>query len=123
MLSSTLPVSLTTPLRQLFFASDLNYKGFLTGAVEQAQIVVQHAGFLHDALAKNDFAEARRHAEHVVNILEGEGGSHLWGLEPDGQTQNPGDGFGLLVYLSGNRAPGCRWPEYAGYNDYFPNPT
>ena len=98
-LSSTLPVSLTTPLRQLFFESELNDKGFLSGAVEQAQIVAQHAGFLHDELAKNNFAEARRHAEHVVNILEGEGGFTYGDLNRDGQTQNPGDGFGLLVYL------------------------
>jgi len=98
-LSSTLPVSLTTPLRQLFFESELNDKGFLSGAVEQAQIVAQHAGFLHDELTKNNFAEARRHAEHVVNILEGEGGFTYGDLNRDGQTQNPGDGFGLLVYL------------------------
>ncbi len=98
-LSSTLPVSLTSPLRQLFFASERNDKGFLTGAVEQVQIVVQHTGFLNDALAADDFAEARRHAEHVVNILEGEGGFTYGDLNRDGQAQNPGDGFGLLVYL------------------------
>ncbi|MCX6049543.1 MAG: hypothetical protein NT075_30965, partial [Chloroflexi bacterium] len=99
-LSATLPTAILTPVRQLFFASKLNNKGFLSGAAEQIQIAVQHSGFLNDALAKNDFAEAQRHAEHIVNILDGKDGILYSDLNRDGQIQNPGDGFGIRVYVA-----------------------
>jgi|GEM_PF-3590305 len=57
-----------------------------------------HSGFLVDAL-DNDLSEARRHAEHIINVIEGKNGQHFGDLDRDGMAQNPGDGVGVRVYL------------------------
>ncbi|HSM56071.1 MAG TPA: plastocyanin/azurin family copper-binding protein [Candidatus Sulfomarinibacteraceae bacterium] len=75
--------------------------GFLIGAQEQAALAQEHAGFLQESLAEDDLAEAQRHAEHVVNILDGENGDVFGDLDGDGVAQNPGDGFGVRLYLNG----------------------
>lgn len=74
-------------------------KGSLLGAQEQASIAREHAGFWYDALEVNDFPEAKRHAEHVVNILEGAEGEHFNDWDGNGQAENPGDGVGIEAYL------------------------
>src|SRR5204863_10012231 len=98
-LSSTLPATLLTPLRQLFFASKLNDKGFLTGAAEQIQIAGKHTGFLRDAVGGNDFTKAQLHAEHIINLLDGKTGPNYYDWNRNGRPENPGDGFGVRVYL------------------------
>ena len=40
------------------------------------------------------------HMEHVINILVGQSDERFGDRNGDGQTQNPGDGFGVLGYLS-----------------------
>ncbi len=82
----------------------LNGKGSLYGASEQAGIAAQHGEFLRDSAASEDMAEARRHAEHVVNILDGSGGMFFGDLNRDGQEQNPGDGVGVRAYLGETKA-------------------
>jgi plastocyanin len=77
--------------------------GFLIGAEEQTRQAIEHAGFLAEELAAGNLAEAQRHAEHVINILDGEGGSSFGDLDGDGLAQNPGDGFGVRFYLAGAR--------------------
>ncbi len=74
-------------------------KGTLFGAEEQTRLAMQHRQFAQDALVANDLAEAQRHTEHVINILDGEAGTHSGDLNQDGQTQNPGDGVGVRGYL------------------------
>ena len=49
-------------------------------------------------------AEGQRHAEHLVNTLDGEEGQYFNDWDRDGQFQNPGDGFGLRVYLDETQA-------------------
>jgi formylglycine-generating enzyme required for sulfatase activity len=98
-LSGSLPAALLTPIRQLYFAGALNNKGLLAGAAEQVEIAANHAVFMQEALTQDDMAQARRHAEHIVNILVGENGLLYSDWDRDGQLQNPGDGHGLLVYL------------------------
>jgi hypothetical protein len=41
----------------------------------------------------------RRHAEHLVNILEGAEGVLFGDNDRDGQMQNPGDGIGVRGHL------------------------
>ena len=82
----------------------LNGKGSLYGASEQAGIAVQHGEFLRESAESGDLAEARRHAEHVVNILDGSGGMFYGDLNRDGQEQNPGDGVGVREYLAETKA-------------------
>lgn len=80
-----------------------NEIGFLVGAQEQAAVALQHGQFAQDALAQGDLAEAQRHAEHVVNILDGENGAVFGDVNLDGQAQNPGDGFGVRAYVEASR--------------------
>lgn len=96
-----LPEEFLVHMRQVTFEDPANRKGFLPGAEEQLLIAIDHAGFAQEALAANDLNQARRHAEHVVNILEGKNGPHYGDLDGDGLAQNPGDGFGVLPYLEG----------------------
>jgi hypothetical protein len=74
-------------------------KAYLIGADEQARLAIDHSGFLLDSLVTGDLASAKRHGEHVVNILAGEENSAFGDLDGDGLAQNPGDGFGLVAYL------------------------
>ena len=43
---------------------------------------------------------ALTHAEHVINILDGERGALFGDNNRDGKTQNPGDGIGVRGYLA-----------------------
>lgn len=83
------------------FQANPDGKAFLIGAEEQLLLAIEHAGFLQEELAIEDLGEAQRHAEHVVNILDGENGERFGDLDGDGVPQNPGDGFGLRNYLEG----------------------
>jgi hypothetical protein len=86
------------PLRELL--SEDTERGLLAGAGQQTELALTHLGFLQDALGQNDLTTARRHAEHVVNILEGEGGVLYGDNDRDGQPQNPGNGIGVRAYLA-----------------------
>jgi plastocyanin len=83
------------------FPANPDGKAFLIGAEEQLLQAIEHAGFLLDELAKDNIREAQRHAEHVVNILDGESGASFGDLDGDTIAQNPGDGFGVRAYFDG----------------------
>jgi serine/threonine protein kinase len=88
-------------MNQLFVASDeVTGKAYYPAAAEQLGLAIQHYHFVQESLADDDLSEARRHAEHVVNILDGETGEFFGDLDGDGQVQNPGDGVGLRRYLT-----------------------
>ena len=93
-----LPSAYTAVLQQL-----LNDDGLLLNAQAQAQIARQHAGFTQDALDQNNLTEAKVHAEHVLNILDGETGERFGDVNLDGQAQNPGNGVGVRAYLVDSR--------------------
>jgi hypothetical protein len=40
----------------------------------------------------------RLHCEHLINIVEGTTGPRFADYTGDGRAENPGDGFGALVY-------------------------
>ena len=83
------------------FPVNPNGKAFLIGAQEQMHHAMEHTGFLLDELANDNIREAQRHAEHVINILDGEAGSSFGDLDGDTVAQNPGDGVGVRGYLAG----------------------
>jgi plastocyanin len=66
------------------------------GALEQAEELQLHVDLARGAARANDVAGVQRHAEHVVNLLEGQQGANFGDRNSDGRIQNPGDGFGLL---------------------------
>ena len=80
--------------------SDEAGEGLLLNAQAQAEMAVNHFSYLQDSLAGDDLVMALTHAEHVINILEGEDGLLFGDNNRDGKTQNPGDGIGVRVYLS-----------------------
>ena len=83
------------------FPANPGGKGFLIGAQDEMDIAIEHSGLLQDALAAGDIDEAHRHAEHIVNILDGEAGVTFGDLDGDGTAQNPGDGVGVRGHLEG----------------------
>jgi plastocyanin len=85
----------------LQFPENPGGNGYLIGADEQLRLAVQHTGFMRDQLGAGNLAEAQRHAEHVVNILDGEAGPTFGDLDGDGLAQNPGDGVGVRGYAEG----------------------
>jgi len=75
-----------------------NNIGYGSGLADQAKILADHAGFARDAANAGDRVEARRHAEHLLNILYGSNDPRYGDQDNDGVPTNPGDGFGLLAY-------------------------
>jgi plastocyanin/uncharacterized membrane protein YozB (DUF420 family) len=72
-------------------------QGYATGLRVQTDELLRHARFVADAQAAGDLAGARRHAEHVYNLIAGSLDLQFGDLNGDGRAQNPGDGFGLLA--------------------------
>ncbi|MCB0130259.1 MAG: hypothetical protein KDD78_05410, partial [Caldilineaceae bacterium] len=73
--------------------------GLLARAAEQTALAQGHSGFLADELTADGLDAAKNHAEHVINILDGEDGLFFGDNNRDGRTQNPGDGTGVRSYL------------------------
>ncbi len=78
--------------------------GVLSAAQIQIDIAVQHTGFLRNALLQDDIPQARRHAEHIINILDGKNGFMFGDLDRNGLAENPGDGVGVRIYLATGKA-------------------
>ena len=66
---------------------------------QAGQDLLIHALEMEEAAARNNLGTVKRHAEHVVNLLEGKAGQHYGDLDRDGVLEDPGDGTGLLTYL------------------------
>lgn len=70
------------------------------GARRQAEELLRHAEYIQTAHDLLSIADAQRHAEHVVNVLQGAEGEHFGDLDGAHGVQNPGDGFGVLPYVT-----------------------
>ncbi|MCB9006495.1 MAG: cupredoxin domain-containing protein [Ardenticatenaceae bacterium] len=101
--NGTVPAGSLLHIRHIVTAFPANPEGnaFLIGAQAQLALAAEHAGFLLDELANDNIREAQRHAEHVINILDGETGPTFGDLDGDSVAQNPGDGLGVRAYLAG----------------------
>ncbi len=73
-------------------------KGIAVGLREQVWLAWVHAELA--AQNPDDLSSIAAHAEHVVNIIEGADGENFGDINGDGDTQNPGDGFGVLPYAA-----------------------
>ena len=58
-----------------------------------------HAAELSESVNRDNLQTVRRHAEHLVNLIEGKTGEHYGDLDGDGFLEDPGDGVGLVNYL------------------------
>ncbi len=97
---AVLPAGVRAPLRAILARADdtPSNKGYGVGLQQQAVKLSDHAGFALDAANRGDMASARRHTEHVLNILYGAADPRYGDQDNDGAATNPGDGYGLLVY-------------------------
>jgi plastocyanin len=66
----------------------------------EADAIALHAEELQAAVQRGNLPTAKRHAEHVVNLIEGKTGADYGDLDKDGLVEDPGDGVGALVYLA-----------------------
>jgi plastocyanin len=71
-----------------------------------ADAIALHAEELQAAVQRGNLATSRRHAEHLVNLIEGKTGADYGDLDRDGIVEDPGDGVGALVYLQQVRDAG-----------------
>jgi hypothetical protein len=71
-------------------------QGYAVGLHDQADELLRHARLLSASQAGGDSPGARRHAEHIFNLIAGSRDPHFGDLDGDGHSQNAGDGFGLL---------------------------
>ena len=74
--------------------------GLGVGARREIGVARLHAELAKAAVDDGDVDGAKQHAEHVVNILEGASGENFVDLDGNGTAQNPGDGFGALLYVA-----------------------
>lgn len=68
------------------------------GLKQQAILAAEHGQLALDAIGSGDLKTAQQHTEHVLNIVNGAQSPAFGDLNGDGQTQNPGDGYGAWVY-------------------------
>jgi plastocyanin len=67
--------------------------------LQQTGDLSMHADEMQSALQRSNLATAKRHAEHVINLVEGKNGADYGDVDGDGTIQDPGDGVGLVNYL------------------------
>ncbi|MFW6070429.1 MAG: cupredoxin domain-containing protein [bacterium] len=79
-------------------------KAYALGAWRQTEELQRHVEYVQVAHELLSIADAQRHAEHIVNILEGEQGQFFGDGDGAHGVQNPGDGFGVIPYVQAMRA-------------------
>lgn len=91
-------------IRTITVLSDDAPQAYGFGARLQTEELLRHAAYVQTAYDFLSIADAQRHAEHIVNLLEGEQGEHFGDLDGAHGVQNPGDGFGILPYVTSMQA-------------------
>lgn len=97
--SSGIPPLALVHLRHLFVSvpETPDQIGLLVGLEEHVILAHEHTQSMLDAYQRQDEQAMRRHAETVYNLLVGSQASRYGDLDSDGQVNDPGDGFGLLL--------------------------
>jgi hypothetical protein len=70
------------------------------GARLQTEELLRHVEFVQTAYDLLSIADAQRHAEHIINLLGGTQGAHFGDVDGLHGVQNPGDGFGIIPYVT-----------------------
>lgn len=72
--------------------------GFALNALAEAGLILQQLQVQQQSVANNNLADLHIHAETTLNIIEGASSPNYGDRDGDGETFNPGDGFGLLRF-------------------------
>lgn len=75
-------------------------KALALALVQQTDLAEDHIKNAINAEAIGALGERSLHLEHVINILEGAKGERFKDYNGDGKAENPGDGFGVMAYVS-----------------------
>jgi serine/threonine protein kinase len=70
--------------------------GLVINLLKHVDLITTTSQAMLDDEKKSDLDALRSEAEGLVNLIEGQGGEHYGDLDGDGETTDPGDGFGLL---------------------------
>lgn len=88
--------------RLLFRWPDSRYGiASLQGLRRLVSLVALQTWILQQDVDAGNLAGARRKAEHLVNLIEGQGGAYFGDHNGDRQLEDPGDGVGVLGYAHG----------------------
>lgn len=96
--SVVIPPQARSALNELFVAGRDTPAGvgYLVGLRQQAYIVQNHLSLSDLESDVDNLSGIRRHAEHLVNALQGLHGANFGDVDGDGRVLNPGDGYGIL---------------------------
>lgn len=97
-LAGQLPSEALVHIRHLLvrFEGAPEQRGLALGLVRETEEIWGRAESLAEAYPSGDLKVVRRHAEQLINTIEGEQGEHFGDSDGNGRVQNPGDGFGIL---------------------------
>lgn len=76
--------------------------GLVIGLMEHTAQLAALSDDLAAAQDEGDLDALHQHAEALVNLIEGSGGDNYGDLDGDGDTTDPGDGYGLLPGTQGS---------------------
>lgn len=91
-------------IRAIAGASENAPNPYGLGARRHTEEMLRHVAHVTTAYEFLSIADAQRHAEHIVNLLEGEEGEAYGDLDGAHGVQNPGDGYGIIPYVTQFRA-------------------
>jgi tRNA A-37 threonylcarbamoyl transferase component Bud32 len=99
--TSRLPEDVLAELRRLDDVSNgqPSSSRIISGMRSEASTHDSHLGFSLAAVQAGNLTAAKQHAEHTINILEGEASQAYGDWDQNGRAENPGDRFGLIPYL------------------------
>ena len=80
----------------------------LLPVIHSADDVQIHADEMAVSVERGNLQTAKRHAEHLVNLIVGKAGAEYGDVDGDGIVEDPGDGTGALVYLDRARDTASR---------------
>jgi hypothetical protein len=75
-------------------------RSLVEGLQTETALGLDHLTFARNEFAKDGLVAGLNHAEHVLNIFVGNDDDRFGDKNGDGQTQNPGDGYGVIGYLN-----------------------
>jgi plastocyanin len=72
--------------------------GYIIGLHNNSDALLAHGDELKTAAARGNLPAMKRHAEHLLNLLEGSKGKDFGDADKNGAIEDPSDGFGFVVY-------------------------
>jgi plastocyanin len=100
LIENAIPAGAIGPVRQLLVASDTapDNQAYAIGLIRMSEELFRHAKAVNGAAVIGDFDGMNRHIEHMLTLIQGQGGPDYRDFDSDGQIHDPGDGYGILTY-------------------------